>query len=365
MAACDRISQDMKFAALLCLCGLVWAADAAKVVFDRAVEALVAGDYVKAEHGFQAVLRDEPQNAGALTNLGIIYSRTNRADQAIAMYQRALKLSPDDKAILLNLGLVHLRQEAYKRALPLFERVVAIDPHHQQARQLVALCQVYTGQLSPAIHELETLRAANAGDEQVLFLLGFAYLKNQQPGMTKTVFEQMFAVAGPARAQFLLGRACYEAALFDRAEESYREVQRLDPNFPGLDLELGKLFISQHRTDDAVRELGLVLKGDPENEDANYFLGSLLVQENRFREGIPYLERARTLKPDSWGAYFYLGKARLGMDQAADAVPLFQKAAELNPDESTVYFQLARALQASGHRLEAGRAFRKAQELAR
>ena len=355
----------MKFGAILCLCGLVWGAEPAKVVFDRAVEALVAGNYEKAERGFQMVLRDEPGNIGALTNLGILYSRTNRADQAIAMYQRALKLSPNDQAIVLNLGLVYLRQEAYKRALPLFEHVVAMDSHHQQARQLVALCQVYTGQLAPAIRALDALRTANPRDEQVLFLLGFAYLKGHRTEMAKPIFEQMFAVAGPARAQFLLGRASYEAALFDRAEESYREVQRLDPNFPGLHLELGKLYISQHRTDEAVRELGRVLKEDPNNQEANYFLGSLLVQEDRFREGIPYLEHARKLKPDSWGTYFYLGKARLGMDQAVDAVALLQKAAELNPDESTVYFQLAKALQASGRKPEATRAFRRAQELAR
>ena len=90
----------------------------------------------------------------------MIYSRTSRADEAIAVYRRALKLSPDDKAILLNLGLVYLKQEAHSRALPLFARVVAIDPQHLQARQLLAVCRAYVGQLAPAIHDLEALHAA-------------------------------------------------------------------------------------------------------------------------------------------------------------------------------------------------------------
>ncbi len=354
----------MKFIGCLCLCGfLLFAADTAKAVFDQAVQALVAGDYPSAERGFQAVLREQPQHVGALGNLGILYSRTGRSDQAIKVYQRALKASPNDKAILLNLGLVYLKQEAHERALPLFARVVTIDPQHQQARQLLALCRLYTGQLAPAIRDLEALRAANPKDEQTLFLLGFAYLKKEEPGTAKAIFEQMFAVAGPARAQFLLGRACYEAALFERAEESYLEVQRLDPDFPGLHLELGKLYISQRRTEDAVRELELVLKQNPADQDANYFLGSLLVQETRYAEGMPYLERAKKQRPDGWSIYFYLGKAKLRLGQPAEAVALFQRAVDLNPDEASALYQLGRALQTCGREAEAGRAFRRVQEL--
>src|SRR5262249_40353174 len=153
----------------------------AKEIFDRAAKALAASDYAAAEHGFQAVLRQEPNNVAALSNLGIIYSRTSRADEAISVYRKALKLSPDNAAILLNLGLVYLRQEDHARALPLFTRVVALDPKHSQARQLLAVCRAYTGQLAPAIRDLESLRAAAPRDENILFLLGFVYLKNNQP----------------------------------------------------------------------------------------------------------------------------------------------------------------------------------------
>lgn len=356
----------MKFIAGLYLCALtLWATEPAPVTFEKAVQALTKADYPAAEQGFQAVLKSEPRNVAALGNLGIIYSRTNRADQAIAVYQRALKISPEEKAILLNLGLVYLKQESYQRALPLFEHVVALDPGHQQARQLADLCRIYTGTPDPAIRDLEVQRSAAPKNEQILFLLGFAYLKNRQPDLAKPVFEQMFEVAGPAKAQFLLGKACYDSALFDRAEESFLAVEKVDPGFPGLHLELGKVYISQRRTADAIRELQQALKDQSGSEDPNYYLGSLLVQENRFAEGIPYLDQARKLRPDSWASFFYLGKAKLGLDQPAEAVPLLQRAVELNPDESTAWFQLARALQATGRKLDARQAFRRAQELAR
>jgi tetratricopeptide (TPR) repeat protein len=356
----------MKCAACLCLCGLLLcAAEPVKEVFDRAARALAAADYQSAERGFQSVLQVEPRNIAALSNLGVIYSRTNRADEAIIFYRRALQLSPDDKALLLNLGLVYLRREEHSKALPLFARVVAIDPHHLQARQLLAVCRAYAGQLEPAIRDLEALRTAAPRDENILFLLGFAYLKNHDAERAKAIFERMLETAGPVRAEFLVGKANYEAALFPQAEESLLHVLQLDPGFPGAHLELGKVYISLRRADEATRELELVLKEDSNNADADYLLGSLLVQADRCAEAIAYLERARKLKPDSWAIYFHLGKAKLRLEQSAEAIVLLQRAVALNPDESSAYYELARALQAGGRKQEAGRAFHRAQELAR
>lgn len=353
----------MKFAACVTLCAFVLcAAESAKEVFDGAAKALAAGDLVTAERGFQAVLRQEPRNIAALSNLGVIYSRTSRADQAIAAYKRALQISPDDKAILLNLGLVYLRQEDHAKALPFFSRVVEIDPQHTQALQLQAVCRAYLGQSEPAIRELEALRAANPHDDGILFLLGFAYLKSHDPEKAKPVFEAMFEAAGPARGQFLIGRANYEATMFPQAEESFLEVLRLDPQFPGVHLELGKVYICLRRTQDAIRELQLAVKDSP--GDANYFLGALLVQEGRFAEGIPYLERARMAKPDSWATYFYLGKAKLRLEQPKEAVVLLQRSVELNPtDEVSAYYQLGKALEACGRQEDARRALAHVRDL--
>jgi tetratricopeptide (TPR) repeat protein len=354
----------MRSVACLCLCAfLLGGAESAKDVFDGAVRALAAGDYETAERGFQSVLRAEPRNVAALGNLGVVYSHTNRADQAITVYRRALQLSPDDKAILLNLGLVYLKQEAHSKAIPLFARVVELDPQHMQARQLLAVCRAYAGQLAPAIRDLEALHATAPRDENILFLLGFVYLRNHDSEKAKAVFQQMFETVGPVRAQFLIGKANVEALVFPQAEESFSEVLRLDPDFPGAHLELGKVYISLRRNDDAMRELELALEANPGDGDASYFLGSLLVQESREAEGIPYLERATKLKPDFWAPYYYLGKAKVRLGQPAEAVAPLQRAAALKPDEASVYYDLWRALKGCGREAEARRALLRVQEL--
>lgn len=355
----------MKFAACLLLCGgLAHAAsEPSQVTFERAVQALSNGNYDAAEQGFQAVLKQQPGNVGALANLGILYARTNRVDKAIAEYQLALRLSPNDLPILLNLGIVYLKEEMHSRALPYFDHVLALDPQNRQARQLRDVCLLYTGQVPPALADLQALSQANPNDEQLLFLLGFAHLKNGDAKAAQAIFNQMLEAAGPARAQFLLGKAAYEAAIFAQAEESFLEVLRLDPHFPGIHLELGKVYISERRTDDAIKELKQALSADGGNEEANYFLGSLLVRENQDEQGIPYLEQAKRLKPDIYGVYLYLGRARLHLHQSAEAVPLLQKAVQLNPDDASAQYTLARALKSSGQEAAATRAFERARSI--
>lgn len=351
-------------AAVLMLCGsLLSGAETASVVFDRAARALAAGDYGAAEQGFEAVLKQEPNNVGAMANLGILYARTDQLGKAIAEYKRALRLSPDDEPILLNLGIAYLKQDRHGQALPYFAHVAEMDPKNAQARQLAAVCRIYTGGAKKAIEDLKGLRNATPDDRQVLFLLGFAYLKAGDSKAAQEVFQQMFAVAGPVETNFLLGRASYEAALFPQAEESFLAVEKQEPKYPGLHLALGKLYISERRTEDAVRELKAALAENANDEDANYFLGSLLVRENQFAAGIPYLERARALKPDSWAVYLYLGRAKLHLQQYGKAAALLRTAVELDPDDADAEYQLGRALQANGEKQAAAVAFGKAREL--
>ena len=360
-----RARAAIEIAGCLCLCALlVDAADSAKELFDRAVTALSAGDYDKAEQGFQAVLKQEPRNVSALGNLGVVYSRIGRSDQAIEVYRRALEVSPDDEAILLNLGLAYFKQDAHAQALPSFAKVVAIDPGNLQARELLAVCRVYLRDPTPAIQDLEALRASNPNDQNVLFLLGFAYLRSHDAAKAKAIFQLMLEAVGPVQAQFLAGKANFDAGLFPEAASQFQEVLRLAPRFSHAHSELGKAYVSLRRNDDAIRELQLALAEDRSDGDANYYLGSLLVQQGNFEEAVPYLEQATRAKQDDWASFFVLGKALLRLGKPADAVAPLQRAAALNPsDEVSVHYQLGQALKACGRDAEAHRALQKADEL--
>ncbi|HZT38123.1 MAG TPA: tetratricopeptide repeat protein [Bryobacteraceae bacterium] len=341
---------------------LGFAADTLPQIFEHAARALTAGDYRTAEAGFQTVLDRAPGHIGAMGNLGVIYSRTNRPEKAIAMYRRALRLAPDDKQLLMNLGLVYLKQESYLEARTTFNKVVSLDPNNARARELLATAQLSSGRIEPALRTLEQLHAADPGNAGVLYLLGVAYLKHKEPEKAQRTLEQVIETVPPAKANFLLGRAYYESARFDDAAAHYQETLRIDPQYPGAHLELGKTYLSE-RLPQAESELRLAIQQNPNDAEAHYYLGACLAQQNRLDEAVPLLEHARDLNPGLWGAYFYLAKARLQQNQIETAISLLQSAAAMNPDEASIYYELGRALAKRGRTAEAAKAMARVREI--
>src|SRR5580704_1363606 len=114
----------MRSLAILLSLAIATAADPVQANFDRAVAALAAGDYASAEQGFLSVLKVKPDNAGALGNLGVVYSHSHRYAKAIEVYTKALEASPTDRDLLMNLSLVYVLQERYEDARPLLAQLL-------------------------------------------------------------------------------------------------------------------------------------------------------------------------------------------------------------------------------------------------
>jgi tetratricopeptide (TPR) repeat protein len=335
-------------------------------IFADAARALSSGDLAAASRGFEQVLAREPNNLGALGNLGVVYSRSGQPVKAIAMYRRALQIAPDHPGLLLNLALAYLKLDDHAAAKPLLAKLLTLNPpDRSQAQELLAICQIQTNELVPALQALQHLAQSPAPSPGVLHFLSLAYLKNNQRDLAIGTLARLYDSLPAARAHFLEGRVWYDAALFDSALEAYDKAYALDAKLPSLALELGKTHISLRNSSDAETFLRAALAQDPGDIEASYFLGALLVQNGQHAEGAPLLETVKATRPSLWGTHYYLGKAKLALNQPKAAIPLLQQAAKLSPNESPVQYQLARAYQAAGRALEAKQTFAKVQKLQR
>src|SRR5271157_5619175 len=88
-----------------CLRGQQPPAEDPRAVFERAQRALLNQDYARAQAGFQEVLRLNPRSVAALSNLGVVYMRTEKYDLAIQTFLQARKWDPQVPGIALNLAL--------------------------------------------------------------------------------------------------------------------------------------------------------------------------------------------------------------------------------------------------------------------
>ncbi len=157
----------------------------------------------------------------------------------------------------------------------------------------------------------------DAVDPSALYLEAVGYARLGQMGAAQAVFRQLLDNGSTrAQANFLIGQAMHDGHRLQDAADAFGETLKLDPTYPGAHRELGKVYISMQRFQDAERELRAAFAEDPRDGSALYFLGAMLVQTGHEAEGAPLLERAAPLTPDSWAIPFYLGKADVKQGRA-------------------------------------------------
>ncbi len=195
-------------------------------------EALYATDAGAAEAAWRQVLTVDPGDAEASFHLGNL-ERERGSPAAVDHYQRALVRAPGHAGVLNNLGLAYEAQGLIEPAEACYRDVLASSPNHPDA-----------------LANLATLQAGRAEHRAAV-----------------ETFERALAVRRDFPASFWTRRATALHAIgaFARAEESFREVSRLEPDSLNAAMHIGSLCMLQSKYDDAEAAFERALELDPDN----------------------------------------------------------------------------------------------------
>jgi Flp pilus assembly protein TadD len=302
-------------------------------LFSEAATALTKGDYAAAERGFVAVLAVSPDHVDSLLNLGIVYARTGRLDQAVTVYLRAQQLQPDNPRVLQNMAVAYLRQEAFGKALATVGQLIEFD------------------RASPV-----------TTDTRLLHRLLTGYLHEKPAEASKAAVQEFLAKLPAATGSLVRCKLYSERERFEEALPECRRALRLDPTLPGAHLALARILVEQ--SDPAAgEELAAAIGEDPSDAESLYDLGVALLRLDRAAEATSYLERSTQLDPHFWAGFFQLGRARLHLDQSKEAIAPLRRATELKRDSFSAFYLLGRALIDTGQVDEGRRAMERVREL--
>lgn len=258
--------------------------------------ALQRGDPARAVVRLQAALRVRPDNAAALSDLGLALHAQKRLGEAAEVLTQALGLQPDAPELMLNLGNVRLDQSRDATALELFRRALALRPEFPEALNSLGLVEL---RLGFAVEALESARRALA----------------IRPG-----FVEAHQTAG--RALVVLGR-------YEEAMAAHREVLRLRPDAAEGHLALARACRSFGRLEEAASHCRTALALAPARGEAY----RMLVELTRQRPGSDELVRMEVLwqRPDlpprdRMQLGFALGKASEDIGEPARAMQMYQRA---------------------------------------
>ncbi len=138
--------------------------------FSAALELWRQNQIAEAEQAFKALVEDFPDHAGPWTNLGILFAKSNRRDQAIGALGKAATLNPQNKVAFNWLGILYREAGNIERARMAYERALAIDPDYALAHyNLGVLLDAHLKRPADALpHYRDYLRLAKNDDLKVM-----------------------------------------------------------------------------------------------------------------------------------------------------------------------------------------------------
>lgn len=231
--------------------------------FSMGKKFLESGDYEAALREIQAILEVTPDDPVALFNIGVLYNRLNRPEDAEPLLKRAVTLTTNYVPAYMQLGLTLERLRKFSGAREAFEKVIEIQKEGPDAK--VARSR---------IDMLKETEAMSAHLEQGIKLMD----KQDWEGARKEV-EAVLAI-NPRNyiASYYLGVILDRAGIPDEAREALKKTIEINPGFARAYITLGELLYKEGEFDEAKKVYDEVIalgKESPEAEMAVTMLGQL------------------------------------------------------------------------------------------
>jgi tetratricopeptide (TPR) repeat protein len=320
-------------------------------------------------------------------------------DTTIGRYESYVRADPGNALLWLNLGDLYHRVSRFDEAIACFERCLNDHPEYVSARSRLASVMISQHRFAEAEKVLRPLLESEPADANLMFNLGLALYYQERWSEAERCFSDAIdagqrlpdAHAYLARCQHRAGNMPDAIASCQRWLDSARdsesrgylallhmdhgdiaeahrlalEALRHDPNNTDAGIVAGTASIEAQEMAAAGEQFGRILAREPDNARAWLGMGLVRLYEQRFADSIAALQRASELLPQASGILVTLGWAKLASRELAGAEQVFRRAVEVDRNFAEAHGGLASALALQSRADEASRAIARARRLNR
>jgi tetratricopeptide (TPR) repeat protein len=104
----------------------------------------------KARNMYEYVLKNNPSNLDAKTNVAMTYIATTNPMQGITLLREVIAADPNNQKALFNLGILSIQSQQYDKAAERFEKLVAVNPDHVEGSFYLAVSLAELGKKEEA-----------------------------------------------------------------------------------------------------------------------------------------------------------------------------------------------------------------------
>jgi tetratricopeptide (TPR) repeat protein len=318
--------------------------------FQRASQAMRAGNLDEAGEQFAQVAKQAPTFAEAHFNLGLVREEQGRFEEAIVSLQKAVALKPRLHGANLFLGIAQFRLNHLDLAAAAVEKETSAYPKDSAALMWLGVVHLAQDRPEEAVRALDKAWQLRPDDPDILYHRGRAHLL-----VSKNSYAEMFKVDSRSwRVHRVIAQASAEAERYLDAIAEYEAAIKLAPNQPGLHEELGSAYRSANKMAEAEQAFRRELEIDPHNVLARYKLGVLAVEKGDGATGKDLIQSADRERPGLTHLDYNLGRAEMLLGEDAAAAEHLQRATTNDSDPEVLqqaWYQLGIAYRRL-HRLQ-------------
>jgi len=350
----QKISLSILTCALL-LCAAAGAAFAqsqqndARSIFARAAQLYESGDIEGAIREYKTFIVLQPRVPEARSNLGAAYARAGRYQEAIEQYNQALALESRNTRVRFNLAVAYYKAAFFSEAANELTRVSSEDRTNKNAVMLLADCQLHLGEFKKVIELLEPLELAEPDNLTVAYLLGTAYIQENQAEKGQVLIDRILRNGESAEARLMMGSARLMIRDYPGAITELERALQLNPNLPTARSLYGKALLNQGDREKAIKAFQEELAKNPNDFDSNLYLGVSLKEDQNYEESLRYLETAARLRPRDLSVSYSIANVKMALGKTVEAQILLErivkeapKFVEAHVSLATVYYRLKR-----------------------
>ena len=238
---------------------------------DDAAAFFVRDEYAKAVPLLVRILKEDPYNLDAALRLGTCYSMLGRDAEALAAYRQAQSIAPQSQDVRQYLGLHYARGPQWEKAVPLLEGVVAESPDRVAALEGLAAVRERQGRFADAVALRQKINSLRTPSPAELVHLGDLAMRVGNTAAAIEAFERAHA-----DHDLELGVLYLSARRFEDARNALDRVPPSHPDYAMALFKRAQVSVLLHEADAPARI-------DAARAHANPLTRELIARERLFR----------------------------------------------------------------------------------
>jgi protein O-GlcNAc transferase len=233
-------------------------------------------------------------------------------------------------------------------------------PRYPDAMHLLGVVRLATGNAGEAVSLIAGALEGKPSDPVALEHLGLARVAQKDYPAAEAAFLQAIARGGRQGVRFNLGNLYATMGRLNDAASAFQQLLAMEPNDADAHNNLGIVNQRLGKRDAAAANYHLALKVNPRHAHAWHNLGTVHSEQGSLKDAAAAYRKSLEIAPNQASVYNDLGSALRDSGDFESAIAAYRKAIAIDPQSVPALYNLAETLKAPGRFDEAIAAYERA-----